>query len=188
MYIFLCINIKLFFQRNGLAQKQSPTTIDGKSPTVDLTNDERFQSHLQLQISQISATPDSPNVMRINNEPNIQWYHENQVKFQRPLADGDFEFVSNLNIVILNKSIYFTKNTNSWMSKITYIYVLCNQYFTLTFYFQLKFLSYEELQQRMANLDAEMEREIDELRRRYQTKRQPIIDALNTKRRRQQNF
>lgn len=52
----------------------------------------------------------------------------------------------------------------------------------------LKFLSYEELQQRMATLDAEMEREIDELRRRYQTKRQPILDAMDTKRKRQQNF
>ncbi|XP_017779525.1 PREDICTED: serine/threonine-protein kinase 3 isoform X2 [Nicrophorus vespilloides] len=45
-----------------------------------------------------------------------------------------------------------------------------------------------ELQQRMATLDAEMEREIDELRRRYQTKRQPILDAMDTKRKRQQNF
>ncbi|CAL1677015.1 unnamed protein product [Lasius platythorax] len=53
---------------------------------------------------------------------------------------------------------------------------------------QLKFLSYEELQQRMASLDAEMEREIDELRKRYQTKRQPILDAMDTKRKRQQNF
>lgn len=52
----------------------------------------------------------------------------------------------------------------------------------------LKFLSYEDLQQRMANLDAEMEREIDELRRRYQTKRQPILDAMDQKRKRQQNF
>ncbi|KAK9723153.1 Protein kinase domain [Popillia japonica] len=52
----------------------------------------------------------------------------------------------------------------------------------------LKFLSYEELQQKMAVLDAEMEREIDELRRRYQTKRQPILDAMDTKRKRQQNF
>jgi serine/threonine kinase 3 len=58
----------------------------------------------------------------------------------------------------------------------------------LTYLLQLKFLSYEELQQRMANLDAEMEREIDELRRRYQTKRQPILDAMDQKRKRQQNF
>ncbi|XP_077286708.1 serine/threonine-protein kinase hippo [Arctopsyche grandis] len=52
----------------------------------------------------------------------------------------------------------------------------------------LKFLTYEDLQERMANLDSEMEREIDELRRRYQTKRQPILDAMDTKRKRQQNF
>ena len=54
--------------------------------------------------------------------------------------------------------------------------------------FQLKFLSFEELQQRMAKLDLDMEREIDELRRRYQIKRQPILDAMDTKRKRQQNF
>jgi serine/threonine kinase 3 len=53
---------------------------------------------------------------------------------------------------------------------------------------QLKFLSFEELQQRMAKLDLDMEREIDELRRRYQIKRQPILDAMDTKRKRQQNF
>lgn len=52
----------------------------------------------------------------------------------------------------------------------------------------LKYLSYEELQQRMNNLDADMEREIDELRKRYQAKRQPILDAMDTKRKRSQNF
>lgn len=40
----------------------------------------------------------------------------------------------------------------------------------------------------MSNLDSEMEHEIDELRHRYQTKRQPILDAMDQKRKRQQNF
>jgi len=53
---------------------------------------------------------------------------------------------------------------------------------------QLKFLSFDELQTRMTSLDGEMEREIDELRRRYQTKRQPILDAMDQKKKRQQNF
>lgn len=52
----------------------------------------------------------------------------------------------------------------------------------------LKYLSFEELSQRMSNLDSEMEREIEELRRRYQAKRQPILDAMDTKKKRQQNF
>ncbi|KAJ8669590.1 hypothetical protein QAD02_000849 [Eretmocerus hayati] len=52
----------------------------------------------------------------------------------------------------------------------------------------LKFLSFEELQQRMENLDDELEKEINELKKRYQTKRQPILDAMDTKRKRQQNF
>ncbi|XP_013783769.1 serine/threonine-protein kinase 3-like [Limulus polyphemus] len=52
----------------------------------------------------------------------------------------------------------------------------------------LKHLTYEDLTHRMANLDAEMERELEELRRRYQAKRQPILDAMDAKRKRQQNF
>ena len=41
---------------------------------------------------------------------------------------------------------------------------------------------------RMAGLDSEMEKEIDDLRRRYHAKRQPILDAMDQKRKRQQNF
>ena len=46
-------------------------------------------------------------------------------------------------------------------------------------------LSCAELKQRLAALDPEMEREIEELRRRYLSKRQPILDAMEAKRRRQ---
>lgn len=53
---------------------------------------------------------------------------------------------------------------------------------------QLKYLSYDELTYRMSNLDQDMEREIDDLRRRYHAKRQPILDAMDQKRKRQQNF
>jgi len=52
----------------------------------------------------------------------------------------------------------------------------------------LKYLSYDELTGRMSGLDSEMEREIDDLRRRYHAKRQPILDAMDQKRKRQQNF
>lgn len=52
----------------------------------------------------------------------------------------------------------------------------------------LRFLNLEELLARMSNLDHEMEAEIEELRRRYAAKRQPILDAMDTKKKRQQNF
>ncbi|XP_041963094.1 serine/threonine-protein kinase 3-like isoform X1 [Alosa alosa] len=52
----------------------------------------------------------------------------------------------------------------------------------------LKELSYDELQLRLKALDPMMEREIEELRRRYNVKRQPILDAIEAKKRRQQNF
>ncbi|KAG7458107.1 hypothetical protein MATL_G00234660 [Megalops atlanticus] len=52
----------------------------------------------------------------------------------------------------------------------------------------LKNLGYEELQMRLSALDPMMEREIEELRQRYTAKRQPILDAMDAKKRRQQNF
>lgn len=56
-------------------------------------------------------------------------------------------------------------------------------------YFQLKFLSFDELQQRINVLDTELETEIEELRKRYDTKRKPILDAIDSKKRRlPQNF
>lgn len=52
----------------------------------------------------------------------------------------------------------------------------------------LRYLGLDELKSRMANLDLEMEEEIEELRRRYAAKRQPILDAMDSKKKRQQNF
>ncbi|XP_036427453.1 serine/threonine-protein kinase 4-like [Colossoma macropomum] len=46
----------------------------------------------------------------------------------------------------------------------------------------------EELRRRLASLDPQMEQEIEEIRQRYQAKRQPILDAIEAKKRRQQNF
>lgn len=40
----------------------------------------------------------------------------------------------------------------------------------------------------MSSLDTDMEREIEDLRRRYQVKRHPIIEAMEVKKRRQANF
>ena len=52
----------------------------------------------------------------------------------------------------------------------------------------LKNLSISDLQMRYDSLDLLMEREIEDLRNRYQEKRQPILDAIDAKKRRQQNF
>lgn len=52
----------------------------------------------------------------------------------------------------------------------------------------MKFLSFDDLQQRLSSIDVEMEREIDELNRKYTAKRQPILDAMDAKRKRQQNL
>ena len=52
----------------------------------------------------------------------------------------------------------------------------------------LKNLSISDLQKRFESLDLLMEKEIDDLRKRYHEKRQPILDAIDAKKRRQQNF
>ncbi|XP_038658318.1 serine/threonine-protein kinase 3/4 [Scyliorhinus canicula] len=52
----------------------------------------------------------------------------------------------------------------------------------------LKSWTVEELQRRLSSLDPTMEQEIEEIRQRYQAKRQPILDAIDAKKRRQQNF
>lgn len=52
----------------------------------------------------------------------------------------------------------------------------------------IKFLSFDDLQSRLANIDTEMEREIEELYRKYTSKRQPILDAIDAKRKRQQSL
>ncbi|CAN9512590.1 unnamed protein product [Ophioblennius macclurei] len=48
--------------------------------------------------------------------------------------------------------------------------------------------SVEELRRRLASLDPQMEQEIEEIRQRYQAKRQPILDAIEAKKRRQQTY
>lgn len=53
---------------------------------------------------------------------------------------------------------------------------------------QLKFLSFDDLQQRLGSLDVEMEKDIEELNRKYSAKRQPILDAMEAKRKRQQHL
>uniref|UniRef100_A0A8D2AFH5 non-specific serine/threonine protein kinase n=1 Tax=Sciurus vulgaris TaxID=55149 RepID=A0A8D2AFH5_SCIVU len=52
----------------------------------------------------------------------------------------------------------------------------------------LKTWTVEDLQKRLLALDPMMEQEIEEIRQKYQSKRQPILDAIEAKKRRQQNF
>uniref|UniRef100_A0A8C9TIC3 non-specific serine/threonine protein kinase n=1 Tax=Scleropages formosus TaxID=113540 RepID=A0A8C9TIC3_SCLFO len=53
---------------------------------------------------------------------------------------------------------------------------------------QMKSWSVDELKSRLASLEPQMEQEIEEIRQRYQAKRQPILDAIEAKKRRQPNY
>lgn len=52
----------------------------------------------------------------------------------------------------------------------------------------LKNLKLADLQAKLNSLDPEMEKEIENLRNRYHHKKQPILEAIEAKKRRQQNF
>uniref|UniRef100_A0A8C5WHM9 Serine/threonine-protein kinase 4 n=1 Tax=Leptobrachium leishanense TaxID=445787 RepID=A0A8C5WHM9_9ANUR len=52
----------------------------------------------------------------------------------------------------------------------------------------LKEWSVTELQEKLSGLDPMMEREIEEIQQKYQSKRQPILEAIESKKRRQQHF
>ncbi|KAM8945606.1 serine/threonine-protein kinase 4 [Pelodytes ibericus] len=52
----------------------------------------------------------------------------------------------------------------------------------------LKEWSVAELQQKLTSLDPMMEQEIEEIHQKYQSKRQPILEAIESKKRRQQHF
>ncbi|XP_055458278.1 serine/threonine-protein kinase 4 isoform X3 [Psammomys obesus] len=52
----------------------------------------------------------------------------------------------------------------------------------------LKSWTVEDLQKRLLALDPMMEQEMEEIRQKYRSKRQPILDAIEAKKRRQQNF
>jgi len=61
-------------------------------------------------------------------------------------------------------------------------------HYPISLHHQLRNLAYDELERRLSALDPEMEREIDELRARFHAKRQPILEAIDAKKKRQQNF
>ena len=87
----------MIFQNNEI---NAPTQLSGEER-------QRFQSHLQLQLNQISAV--GGQIHRVPSD-NLNHgaclnHHENQAKFQRAYVDGDFEFVSFLYYTAQNHSL-----------------------------------------------------------------------------------
>jgi C terminal SARAH domain of Mst1 len=126
---------------------------------------------LQLQLNQISQSAINQNVQLVQHHHIVTTAASpeqiNVQKYQR-IIDGDYEFVS----LYINSRMLPSPFTN---------YCKCVFIFS-----QLKFLTYEELEQRLANLDKEMEKEFDETRKRYIAKRKPIVDAIEAKQQKRQ--
>jgi serine/threonine kinase 3 len=120
------------------------------------------QAHVQLPVAS------APSQTEISENLQHQFHQQQQQAQQQYLQqadnllkyrglDCDYEFVSVL------------------------CYTLIFIYANHIFFFQLKFLSYEELEQRLASLDKEMDKEFEETKKRYKAKRKPIIEAIEAK-------
>lgn len=88
------------FQNNEI---NAPTQLSGEER-------QRFQSHLQLQLNQISAVGGQIHRVpsdNLNHGAGLN-HHENQAKFQRAYVDGDFEFVSDTGLSLKHMLLALT--------------------------------------------------------------------------------
>jgi len=152
-----------------------------------------FSERLQRQLSQISGMGASSAYLGYRgalyengHDPNVDLRHAKHKGKPEINLEAAFNakhsktFIDNMDFEFVRNPIPISLSPNS-----------CPRLFSSEFLMslpQLKFLSYDDLECRIRNLDSEMEKEIDELRQRYQAKRQPIMDAMDSKRKRQQNF
>lgn len=109
--------------------------------------------------------------------------------------DGDFDFVSNLFLLhfISSSNPHISHVGNYTLTKTKHISHHSDKKYRLPTNFLLlhSWRTWTLKSCRCASLpwiDPMMEREIEELRQRYTAKRQPILDAMDAKKRRQQNF
>ncbi|XP_055534041.1 serine/threonine-protein kinase 3 isoform X2 [Wyeomyia smithii] len=147
-------------------QQQMPTSNPSAPPLTQSLEEQqlneerqRFQSHLQLQLNQISAV--SPNMHQ------MQQYQPSPIAIT-PDGLGGGGGGGNGGIEAHNR-IYNNR-----------INLIDSEYDSL------KFLNYEQLEQRLASIDKEMEKELAETNKRYYAKRKPIIDAIEAKQQKRQ--
>lgn len=119
---------------------------------------QRFQSHLQLQLNQISAA--SPNMHQ------MQYQQSPAVAITPEGVGGGGGGGGGMEA--------HNRNFNNRINLID------------SEYDSLKFLNYEQLEQRLASIDKEMEKELAETNKRYHAKRKPIIDAIEAKQQKRQ--
>uniref|UniRef100_A0A182KDL5 non-specific serine/threonine protein kinase n=1 Tax=Anopheles christyi TaxID=43041 RepID=A0A182KDL5_9DIPT len=159
---------------------------------------QRYQSHLQLQLNQISAVspnmhqmqflqptaadPVSPSAppMSQNFQDHQQHQHQalqqqQQQQQQQQFNEERQRYQSHLQLQ-LNQISAVSPN----MHQMQFLQPTAAEYDSL------KFMNYEQLEQRLASLDKEMEKELAETKKRYTSKRQPILDAIEAKQQKRQ--
>jgi serine/threonine kinase 3 len=167
-------------------QMQSVPPMESRESEEQQLQQQRLQSQLDFHLNQIQQSaiqqhvvhqipvPTAPTDISDNLQHQIHQQHfqqqqaENLAKYQRiNTLDNDYEFVSAKIISVSYRSFFFN---------------------IFNMFSQLKFLSYEELEQRLASLDKEMDKEFEETKKRYKAKRKPIIDAIEVKNKKIQSF
>lgn len=123
---------------------------------------QRFQTHLQLQLSQISAASSNLHQQQVQ-------YQQSPVAITPDAGGGSGGGGGGAAAMDIHNRIY-------------------NNRFNLfdIDFDALKFLNYEQLEQRLNSIDKEMEKELTDTNKRYHSKRKPIIDAIEAKQQKRQ--
>ncbi|XP_053961862.1 serine/threonine-protein kinase hippo [Anastrepha ludens] len=154
------------------------------------SNDTNWESNMEMQFQQISA---------INQYGLQQHQHHLQQQQQQQQAAAaaaayyGHPLVSDHHLLAINNQQNLLRNQQQQQQpqppayQQHHLHTQSHSYVDGEFEF-LKFLTFDDLNQRLNNIDSEMEKEIEELNKKYNAKRQPIVDAMNAKRKRQQNI
>ncbi|CRL02512.1 CLUMA_CG015118, isoform A [Clunio marinus] len=139
-----------------LLQNAPPPAMVGLEESPQL-HDQYLQARLDFHLNQIQQSAIQPNIIH-----------------KVPVTTSSLMPESNENIQNLNQQ-NFQKQQAENLIKFQRLNTLESEYEFL------KFLSYEELEQRLASLDKEMDKEFEETKKRYKVKRKPIIEAIEAK-------
>ncbi|XP_018797730.1 PREDICTED: serine/threonine-protein kinase hippo [Bactrocera latifrons] len=156
------------------------------------SNDTNWENNMEMQFQQISAI----NQYGLQqHQHHLQQQQQQQQQQQAAAAAAAAYYghplVSDHHLLAINNQQNLLRNQQQQPQPPAYqqhhLHTQSHGYVDGEFEF-LKFLTFDDLNQRLNNIDSEMEKEIEELNKKYNAKRQPIVDAMNAKRKRQQNI
>ncbi|XP_067627666.1 serine/threonine-protein kinase hippo [Eurosta solidaginis] len=153
------------------------------------SNDTNWENNMEMQFQQISA------INQYGLQQHQQHLQQQQQAAAAAVAYYGHPLVSDHHLLAINNQQNILRNQQQQQQQQPqppayqqhHLHTQSHSYVDGEFEF-LKFLTFDDLNQRLNNIDSEMEKEIEELNKKYNAKRQPIVDAMNAKRKRQQNI